>query len=369
MLRRTSLGLIALTIALVAGLPPWGSHTASADQFTQQLAVLEAQANALKQQIASVEHQGSTALSQVAATQDALTTTQNRLATAQTDLDAANQRLASTSLDLQTTQSALASDRSKLARLVIGMYELSGSGSVTAALVDSKSFVDAIDTLTSVGQVSDQMNSLVNDVRTRQQQLVNLQATQTQEQQQATALVTSFQTLAAQQNTEQQQYTAQAASLSGQAAALVGQLHALEARIVYVEQEEAAAIAAAGAGAAKVLDGALPPFWFGPLPDHFPWGQCTWYVASLRDVTWNGDAWAWAWAAANAGRPEGMVPRVGSIVVFGPGHGYSGFGHVAYVRSVQGSTTFTIDEANIQGLGVVDQRTIYSLYDVEAFVY
>ena len=64
-----------------------------------------------------------------------------------------------------------------------------------------------------------------------------------------------------------------------------------------------------------------------------------------------------------------MRPRVGSMVVFGPGHGYSQFGHVAYVVAVQGSTSFTIDEANVLGLGVVDQRHIMSLYDVEAFIY
>jgi surface antigen len=56
-------------------------------------------------------------------------------------------------------------------------------------------------------------------------------------------------------------------------------------------------------------------------------------------------------------------------VVFGPGHGYSGFGHVAYVVAVQGSRSFTVDEANMLGLGIVDQRHIGSLYDVETFIY
>ena len=37
--------------------------------------------------------------------------------------------------------------------------------------------------------------------------------------------------------------------------------------------------------------------------------------------------------------------------------------------SVQGSHSFTVDEGNFLGLGVVDQRHIGSLNDVEAFIY
>ena len=114
---------------------------------------------------------------------------------------------------------------------------------------------------------------------------------------------------------------------------------------------------------------ALPPFAFGPRVDYFPWGQCTWYVASLRTVTWDGDAGAWAANAAAQGMQEGLTPKAGAIVVFGPGNGYSDIGHVAYVVSVQSSTAFTLDEANYVGLGIVDQRAVTSLKDVEAFIY
>lgn len=151
------------------------------------------------------------------------------------------------------------------------------------------------------------------------------------------------------------------------------QLQGVQSKIAQVRRAQAAAAAAAaaaaGAGAARVIGNALPPFAFGPTTDYFPWGQCTWYVASLRNVTWNGNANEWAATARAAGRPEGMKPRVGSIVVFGAGNGYSGFGHVAYVVSVQGSHSFTVDEGNFLGLGVVDQRHIGSLNDVEAFIY
>ena len=62
-------------------------------------------------------------------------------------------------------------------------------------------------------------------------------------------------------------------------------------------------------------------------------------------------------------------PWQGAIVVFGPGNDYSPLGHVAYVESVVNPTSFLVDEANAYGLGIVDQRLISSLTDVEGFIY
>ena len=369
MVRHFPRRLLIAAAALVVVAAPLIPTQASADLFNQQIAALQAQANALGREIAALQHQSSSALSQVLSLQQGLDTTQGQLATAQQQLDADNQRLASTNHNLQVAQGVLASDQRQLSRLLVAMYESGGTASATAALVDSGSFVDAIDTLTSLGQVSDHMRSLVSDVHSKQQQLVTLAAQQRREQAQANTVVSTLETLAARQSTEETAYNVEAHSLSGRAAVLVRDLHTVRNKIAEVRAEQAAAEAAAGAGPVRVVGDALRPFAFGPLPDHFPWGQCTWYVASLRNVTWNGDAWAWAATAANAGRREGMTPRVGSIVVFGPGGGYSSFGHVAYVVAVHGSHTFTIDEGNFLGLGVVDQRTVYSLNDVEAFIY
>jgi len=359
--------LIAAAVILVVAAPLTPTQV-SADLFDQQIAALQAQANALSREIASLQHQSSSALSEVLSLQQDLDTTQNQLATANDQLDAVNQRLATTIHNQQVTQGVLATDQAQLSRLLVAMYESGGTASATAALVNSRSFIDAIETLTSLGQVSDRMQTLVTDVHTKQQQLVTLAAAQRNEQAQANDVVSTLQTLAGRQSTEETAYNQEAHSLSGRAAVLVGELHSVHTKIAEVRAEQAAAEAAAGAGHVRVVGGALRPFAFGPLPDHFPWGQCTWYVASLRDVTWNGNAWEWA-ATASGIRPEGMTPRVGSIVVFGPGDGYSGFGHVAYVVAVDGSHTFTIDEGNYLGLGVVDQRTVYSLSDVEAFIY
>lgn len=91
--------------------------------------------------------------------------------------------------------------------------------------------------------------------------------------------------------------------------------------------------------------------------DTFPWGQCTWYVASRRDVTWGGNAWTWFANAAGI-RPEGHVPVEGSIAVFDIGWA----GHVAYVEHVNPDGSFIVSEMNYYsaggGWGLVDRRTI-----------
>jgi peptidoglycan DL-endopeptidase CwlO len=371
--RRVSLVAIAGAIALLVVGSPLGSDKVLADQFTQQIQTLSAQASALTNAIASLSTASTNALGGALASEEAIGTTQGRLAQAQLELDQANKNLANTSEQMQIVHSEYTADQGDLAQILVHVYELTDDGSVTAILVDSKSFIDAMDALTSADQVSSRVQQLVTQIQGRRVQLDALQKQQEHEQQKANTLVDSLQSLAGQEQNEEVAYRQQASSLKGKAVTLLAQLRGVQAKIVQVRREQeaaaAAAAAAAGAGAAHVLGNALAPFAFGPRIDDYPWGQCTWYVASLRNVYWSGNAWQWAATARGAGRPEGMTPRVGSLVVFGPGHGYSGFGHVAYVVSVQSGSSFTVDEANMLGLGVVDQRHIHSLYDVETFIY
>jgi surface antigen len=101
----------------------------------------------------------------------------------------------------------------------------------------------------------------------------------------------------------------------------------------------------------------VPGVPLGRGSDTFPYGQCTWFVASHRDVTWGGNAISWWWAAAHV-RPEGHVPVQGAIVVFDLGWA----GHVALVDHVNVDGSFDVAEmnywANGGGWGRVDHRTI-----------
>jgi surface antigen len=371
--RRVSLVAAAGAIALLVAGSPFSQGNVLADQFTQQIQSLSVQASAISHAIASLSSASSAALGNALASEQAIAHTQGQLAQAQLELDQANKNLANTSAQLQIVHSEYTTDQAELAQILKHVYELTDDGSVTAILVDSKSFIDAMDALTSADQVSARVQQLVTQIQGKRDQLDALQKQQVQDQQHANALVDSLRTLAGQQQSEELAYRQEASSLKGKAATLLAQLQGVQSKIVEVRREQeaaaAAAAAAAGAGAAHVIGNALRPFAFGPRQDDYPWGQCTWYAASLRNVYWSGNAWEWAATARAFGQPEGMRPRVGSFVVFGPGNGYSGFGHVAYVVSVQGPSNFTVDEANMLGLGVVDQRHIGSLNDVETFIY
>ncbi len=86
----------------------------------------------------------------------------------------------------------------------------------------------------------------------------------------------------------------------------------------------------------------------------FPWGQCTYWVASQRYVPWSGNAIQWWSAAQRYGQPEGQVPVVGAIAVYGGTY----YGHVAFVTQVLPNGSWQQSEMNVYGLGVLDTRTM-----------
>jgi len=102
----------------------------------------------------------------------------------------------------------------------------------------------------------------------------------------------------------------------------------------------------------------------------FPYGQCTWYVAQKRIVTWSGHAKSWLVNARAAGRPTGSTPQIGAIMVMTEG-GWMGrtYGHVAYIESINGSW-ITISEMNYTGWARKSVRTIKSNdWRIRGYVY
>lgn len=89
--------------------------------------------------------------------------------------------------------------------------------------------------------------------------------------------------------------------------------------------------------------------------NNFPFGQCTWWVASQRNIPWNGNAWEWFGQAQANGRSTGHTPTVGSIMVTWENRFY---GHVALVEAVSGDGSWTVSEMNYQGWGINDRRRI-----------
>jgi len=88
--------------------------------------------------------------------------------------------------------------------------------------------------------------------------------------------------------------------------------------------------------------------------NRFAFGNCTYYVYNRRQVPWQGDAWAWYGNAQAMGFPTGPAPRPGSIMVTWE----SGYGHVAYVESVNQDGSWLVSEMNWVAFNTVDRRSI-----------
>lgn len=95
----------------------------------------------------------------------------------------------------------------------------------------------------------------------------------------------------------------------------------------------------------------------GGYPDRFPFGQCTWWAAFNREVTWGGDARDWLANAEAADVATNALPSVGAIAVYRPGGQYSVLGHVAIVTAVD-AYAYTVSEMNAPRWGVVSSRVI-----------
>ena len=86
----------------------------------------------------------------------------------------------------------------------------------------------------------------------------------------------------------------------------------------------------------------------------FPYGYCTWYVATRVHVPWGGHAKSWLYNSRAYGYKTGTTPVAGSIVVTTENRWY---GHVAYVEAVHGNT-LTLAEMNYVGWGRESVRTL-----------
>lgn len=102
------------------------------------------------------------------------------------------------------------------------------------------------------------------------------------------------------------------------------------------------------------------------LSNHFPFGYCTYYAASKRNVTWSGNASSWLSGARSAGLATGDAPQAGAIVVTSEG---GRTGHVGIVEQVSGDQ-MTVSEMNYKGWGIISSRTISASYGpIRGYIY
>ncbi len=90
----------------------------------------------------------------------------------------------------------------------------------------------------------------------------------------------------------------------------------------------------------------------------YAFGNCTYYVATRFPTIYPylGNAKDWLAAAPKHGYTVLSTPHPDTVVVYGPGNGYSSLGHVAVVESVNSDGSFQVSEMNYRGYDMIDQR-------------
>lgn len=102
----------------------------------------------------------------------------------------------------------------------------------------------------------------------------------------------------------------------------------------------------------------------------FSWGNCTYYVAQKKYVTWGGNAKDWYYNAKAKGVSVGHTPKAWAIIVFKAGNGYHPrYGHVGIVEKVNNNGSILISEMNAKGLGVVSTRTVKLDHKILWYIY
>lgn len=350
------------------------TSNAGASSIGSQISQLQAQEQSLNNQLSSLRGQASTANQQAAATQQQVAATEARLAQEQQALAQANAALAQTKDKVAATQAQIVVDRSQLASLVTDLYQHGTGDNLSTAIADSSGVSQFVDATLQLQSVSQQFTLFTNKLTAAKASLLSLQSTQQAQQQQVAGLVAGLQSQANRLQSEEAAYAQEASSLTGQAGQLASQIRNIQSHITTLRAEEVAITYYGGSGGGQ--EGTILRVLPRPVApgDSYPWGQCTWYVASQTRVPWMpmGNADQWIQEDYSMGTPYavGSAPRAGSMVVFDPGGAYDpGFGHVAWVVAVLSSHSFVVDEANFLGLGIVDQRMIPTLQGVEGFIY
>jgi hypothetical protein len=160
----------------------------------------------------------------------------------------------------------------------------------------------------------------------------------------------------ARQSQEVQALQAELVSVSGERDQLQQQRDALRQQVADLQGQVATLTAYTAGGGALSQPVMVPGLRLGPFdPGKFAYGNCTYYVASWRQIPWTGNAGAWFANAQSYGFAEGQAPRVGAIEVSAA----SIWGHVALVAAVYGPDAWLVREMNYAGFNLIDQRVVY----------
>jgi surface antigen len=328
------LRVLAVCIGTIVATPILQSVPASADQISTLLA----QRQQLQQQVAALGGDKTQALQDLLVAENALRNTQAQINHNAALLADLQRQQATTRAHIDATRAEIDTQRHLLGDLTRGQYKQQSNSDGLSVIFSSSNFSQAVNAVMASQSVNRRIADTARKLQADEQALTAMANDLAAKQKQAAQVQ-------AQLEQANGRLLAQVADHDARLASIDGTSQALLAKIAAINRQIAA------------LQAPAPKFGGGGAScgNHFDYGYCTWYVANRRCIPWFGNAWEWYGAAQQYGYPVGQVARVGAVAVWD--QRMSGYGHVAYVESVQGDG-FTVSEMNYTAWGQVDTRFV-----------
>ncbi|MFN2465298.1 MAG: CHAP domain-containing protein [Candidatus Dormibacteria bacterium] len=328
---------------------------ASADQAS----ALVAQRQALQQQVSGLGGDKAKALADLLEAQDALNNLQQALRANSAYLADLNGQQDEIRGRIANTEHHLAQQRALISSLSRGQYKTMTGDQAIVLVFNSSNFKDMLTRVMAEITVQRKVADTARHIKTEQGQLRGLSADLTRKQGQAAQVQGNLEQENGKELALVADYDQRVAHIDGQSKALLGQISGLNQQIAIAQAPPPAprvrTASTGGGGGGSFGPGSGTVNGGGSCGNHFSYGYCTWYVANRRCIPWFGNAWEWYGQAQSYGYPVGQQARVGAVAVWD--QRMSGYGHVAYVESVQGNG-FTVSEMNYNAWGQVDSRFV-----------
>jgi len=339
----------ALAVCLAVGASLSALVPASADTAGS----LVAQRQQLQQQVSGLGGDKARALAELLAAQDALNNVQASLKANSAYLAQLNDQQDQIRGKVSNTEHDLAQQHLLIAEITRGQYKSNTGDKVVQMIFSSQDFNQMLGRVMAQITVQRRMADTARKIKVEQAQLKLMARDLDRKQAQASILQDQLEQENGKELVLVADYDQRVAHIDGQSRALLGQISTLNSELAARQAAAARPVAASasgsfGPGSGKVNGGSS-------CGNHFSYGYCTWYVANRRCIPWFGNAWEWYGNAQAYGYPVGHEARVGAVAVWD--QRMSGYGHVAYVESVQGNG-FTVSEMNYNAWGQVNSRFV-----------
>lgn len=365
--------LVATAVVMVMAAPLGMMPRANADKFDDRINALQNEISQYQEEAGRLGKQADSLQSELARLNAEKSTIQGQIELTQAKHDKLKNQIKETEKKIDDNKDALG--------VTLADLYVDDTISPLEMLASSENIGDYVDKQTYRSAMSDQLNTTIKEINTLKTKL--------EKQKKAVDRVLADQKAQhkalANKEAERQRVLSVTKGKEANFKKLADERKSQVEEQKRLQQAEVARRLAASGGAGFVAvpgsnaNGGYPSVWANAPQDSIvdSWGmynrECTSYAAFRVDQAYGnmpywggvGNAYQWSGNARAAGIPTGSTPKPGSVGVLNDG----GFGHVAWVDSVQSDGTITIDHYNINWSGQYARWTGVSPSFFDTYIY